>query len=140
MAIGAVIGQLYISVFLKILDYLNFDSFIFFRGVYAVLGAAAFAGSVTRTMSVTLIVLELNGNFSHIVPLMICVITSYTFSEYIKEESIFEMLAKLDGYDTKLVDKGKIIIQDLLDFKPEYTDLNFLSLQECTKSDLINMV
>jgi len=49
-------------------------------------------GSVTRTVSVVMIVIELNGHLSHAVPLMICVLCAYWTSEYIKAESFFEML------------------------------------------------
>jgi chloride channel 3/4/5 len=47
------------------------------RGVYSLLGAAALTGSVTRTISVVMIVIELNGHLSHTVPLMICVLCAY---------------------------------------------------------------
>ena len=64
-----------------------------FRGVYSILGGAAFCGSVTRTISVSMIALELNGHLSHAIPLMMCVLASYATSEWIKTESFFEMLA-----------------------------------------------
>jgi len=69
------------------------------RGIYSVLGASAVAGSVTRTVSVVMIVIELNGHLSHAVPLMICVLCSYATSEYLKPESFFEMLANFNELD-----------------------------------------
>jgi H+/Cl- antiporter ClcA len=39
--------------------------------------------SITKTVSVAVIVLELNGHLSHAVPVMIAVITSYIISELI---------------------------------------------------------
>ncbi len=57
------------------------------------------AGSVTRTVSVVMIVIELNGHLSHAVPLMICVLCSYATSEYLKPESFFEMLANFTELD-----------------------------------------
>lgn len=62
-----------------------------------------------------MIVLELNGHLSHAVPIMVCVLSSYTISEYIKPESFFEMLSQLGGLDVKIASKGKIIIKDLLE-------------------------
>lgn len=115
-------------------------NFIQFRGIYTILGAAAFCGSVTRTVSVSMIVLELNGHLSHACPAMVCVLTSYAVSEWIKPESFFEMLAQLAGLDAKLAAKGKIIISDLLEVNPEYQELQFLSLNDCTEADLIEMV
>jgi H+/Cl- antiporter ClcA len=69
------------------------------RGIYSVLGASAVAGSVTRTVSVVMIVIELNGHLSHAVPLMICVLCSYATSEFLKPESFFEMLANFTELD-----------------------------------------
>ena len=100
---------------IKVLSFFELTNVIQFRGVYAILGAAAFCGSVTRTVSVSMIVLELNGHLSHAVPIMVCVLTSYTISEWIKPESFFEMLAHLGGLDAKIAAKGKIIIKDLLE-------------------------
>lgn len=96
--------------------------------------------SVTRTVSVAMIVLELNGHLSHSVPLMVCVICSYAVSEYIKPVSFFEMLAELGGLDIKVAAKGKILVKDILHQCPEHTQFDFLSLNESTSDDLINMV
>ncbi|XP_050300411.1 chloride channel protein 2 [Anthonomus grandis grandis] len=45
-------------------------------GGYATVGAAAFAGSVTHTISVAVIVFEMTGQVTHIVPIMIAVLIS----------------------------------------------------------------
>lgn len=44
---------------------------IYSTGIYAVVGAASFAGAVTRTISVSVILFELTGQISHIIPVMI---------------------------------------------------------------------
>lgn len=62
--------------------------------------------SVTRTVSVAMIVLELNGHLSHAVPLMVCVLSSYAISEYLNPCSFFEMLSEFGGLDAKMVEKG----------------------------------
>jgi H+/Cl- antiporter ClcA len=139
-AIGAVIGQLYVSMLIKILAFFGLTSIIQFRGVYSILGAAAMTASVTRTVSVAMIVLELNGHLSHAVPLMVCVICSYGISEWLKPCSFFEMLADLGGLDAKVAAKGKIIIKDILEMRPDYTEFDYLSLAESTQDDLINIV
>ena len=72
------------------------------RGVYSILGAAAMTASVTRTISVAMIVLELNGHLSHAVPCMVCVLSSYFISELIKPQSFFEMLSFTTGLDLKI--------------------------------------
>jgi H+/Cl- antiporter ClcA len=81
---GAVLGQIYVGFLISILGFFQAEDWIQFRGVYSLLGAAAFCGSVTRTVSVAMIVLELNGHLSHACPIMVCVLSSYTISEYIK--------------------------------------------------------
>lgn len=45
-------------------------------GGYAVVGAAALAGSVTHTISTSVIVFELTGQMHHILPVMIAVLIS----------------------------------------------------------------
>ena len=114
-AIGAVLGQLYISVLRKVLLFFGYTSVIQFRGVYSILGAAAMTGCVTRTVSIAMIVLELNGHLSHAVPLMVCVLCSYATGEFIKSQSFFEMLSELTGLDDKISAKGKIIVKDILE-------------------------
>ncbi|XP_074040499.1 chloride channel protein 2 isoform X2 [Leptinotarsa decemlineata] len=45
-------------------------------GGYATVGAAAFSGSVTHTISVSVIVFEMTGQITHIIPIMISVLIS----------------------------------------------------------------
>ncbi|KAL5286624.1 CLCN2 family protein [Megaselia abdita] len=45
-------------------------------GGYAVVGAAAFSGAVTHTVSVAVIVFEMTGQITHVVPIMIAVLIS----------------------------------------------------------------
>jgi hypothetical protein len=85
-----------------------------FRGIYSILGAAAFCGSVTRTVSVAMIVLELNGHLSHACPLMVCVLSSYAISEWIKPQSFFELLAEHTGLHKRRDGKGSILTKDIL--------------------------
>lgn len=45
-------------------------------GGYATVGSAAFSGAVTHTISVSVIVFEMTGQITHIIPIMIAVLTS----------------------------------------------------------------
>ena len=110
-----------------------------FRGIYSILGAAAFCGSVTRTVSVAMIVLELNGHLSHACPLMVCVLSSYAISEWIKPESFFEALADMTGLLKRRDGKGHIIVKDVLAQRDDYriVDIDFLSLNDSSETDLI---
>lgn len=101
-AMGAVFGQLYVATLRRVLLIFGISHYIQYRGVYSILGAAAMTASVTRTISVAMIVLELNGHLSHAVPCMVCVLSSYFISEYLKPQSFFEMLSFTTGLDLKL--------------------------------------
>ena len=99
--------------------------------------------SVTRTVSVAMIVLELNGHLSHAVPLMVCVLSSYAVSEYLKPVSFFEMLSDLLGLDAKISEKGKVIIKDILDvysdykISPDNKKVQVLSLSDGTLDEIL---
>lgn len=139
-ALGAVLGQLYISTVIKILGFFEMSDIIQYRGVYSILGAAAMTSSVTRTVSVAMIVLELNGHLSHAVPLMVCVLSSYGMSEYLIPTSFFEMLSDLGGLDAKMVQKGKIVVKDFLRVNPIYKELDYISLNDTTDLEMIAII
>jgi H+/Cl- antiporter ClcA len=61
------------------------------EGVFAIIGAAAMTSSVTRTISVAMIVFELTGSLSHSVPVLIGVLVSYAISNSLAM-SVFDVL------------------------------------------------
>ena len=69
-AFGRLVGE---GVFTLYPDgYLSGDIMFFIRpGVYAVVGAAAFCGAVTHTVSVAVIVFEITGQLCHLLPVMV---------------------------------------------------------------------
>lgn len=87
MAIGAIAGRI-VGIAVEQLAYYHHDWFIFKEwcevgadcitpGLYAMVGAAACLGGVTRmTVSLVVIVFELTGGLEYIVPLMAAVMTS----------------------------------------------------------------
>ncbi|EYB85745.1 hypothetical protein Y032_0292g1595 [Ancylostoma ceylanicum] len=60
-------------------------------GVYAVVGAASFCGSVTHTISVAVIVFELTGQLMHILPVMIAVLVANIVCSYF-QPSIYDSI------------------------------------------------
>lgn len=64
------------------------------EGIYAIIGAAAVAGGVTRTVSVAMIVFELNGQTSHMIPVLIGVLTSYIVANSFSM-SIFDVIIEI---------------------------------------------
>ncbi|WKX98209.1 hypothetical protein Q1695_013692 [Nippostrongylus brasiliensis] len=62
-----------------------------YPGVYAVVGAASFCGSVTHTISVAVIVFELTGQLMHILPVMIAVLVGNVVCSYF-QPSIYDSI------------------------------------------------
>jgi len=74
-ALGRLVGEgmsLYYPNGVHVLQH----QYLIIPGGYSVVGAAAFAGSVTHTVSVGVIVFEMTGQISHLVPVMIAVLIS----------------------------------------------------------------
>uniref|UniRef100_A0A3Q2TM83 Chloride channel protein n=1 Tax=Fundulus heteroclitus TaxID=8078 RepID=A0A3Q2TM83_FUNHE len=109
MAVGAIAGRL-LGVGMEQLAYYNHDSLIFrgwcspgadciTPGLYAMVGAAACLGGVTRmTVSLVVIMFELTGGLEYIVPLMAATMTSKWVADALGREGIYEAHIRLNGY------------------------------------------
>uniref|UniRef100_A0A665U883 Chloride channel protein n=1 Tax=Echeneis naucrates TaxID=173247 RepID=A0A665U883_ECHNA len=109
MAVGAITGRL-LGVGMEQLAYYNHDSIIFkgwcsqgadciTPGLYAMVGAAACLGGVTRmTVSLVVIMFELTGGLEYIVPLMAATMTSKWVADAFGREGIYEAHIRLNGY------------------------------------------
>ncbi|WKX97008.1 hypothetical protein Q1695_013009 [Nippostrongylus brasiliensis] len=63
-------------------------------GIYAVVGAAAFCGAVTHTVSVAVIVFELTGQLVLLIPVMIAVLIANAVCSYL-QPSIYDSIIKI---------------------------------------------
>ncbi|XP_074593030.1 chloride channel protein 2 isoform X2 [Brevipalpus obovatus] len=63
-------------------------------GGYAVVGAAAFSGAVTHTISTTVIVFELTGQMSHIVPVIMAVLIANAVAQSLRP-SIYDSIIEI---------------------------------------------
>uniref|UniRef100_A0A667Y567 Chloride channel protein n=1 Tax=Myripristis murdjan TaxID=586833 RepID=A0A667Y567_9TELE len=109
MAVGAIAGRL-LGVGMEQLAYYNHDWIIFkgwcspgadciTPGLYAMVGAAACLGGVTRmTVSLVVIMFELTGGLEYIVPLMAATMTSKWVADAFGREGIYEAHIRLNGY------------------------------------------
>ncbi|XP_059933280.1 H(+)/Cl(-) exchange transporter 5 isoform X2 [Gadus macrocephalus] len=109
MAVGAIAGRL-LGVGMEQLAYYNHDWDIFrgwctpgadciTPGLYAMVGAAACLGGVTRmTVSLVVIMFELTGGLEYIVPLMAATMTSKWVADAFGREGIYEAHIRLNGY------------------------------------------
>jgi chloride channel 2 len=85
LLLGSVFGRLYGFVLRQIFgDVIN-------EAAYAVVGGAAVTASVTRTLSVAMIIFEINGELSYMIPVLTGVIVSYAISNSLCP-SIFDIL------------------------------------------------
>ncbi|PAA72866.1 hypothetical protein BOX15_Mlig029836g1, partial [Macrostomum lignano] len=109
LAVGAIAGRVLGNV-LEQVAVSRMDSFpfrLFCRagqpcinsGLYAMIGAAAALGGVTRmTLSLVAIMLELTGGLQYIVPLMIAAMTSKWVGDRLTKGGIYEEHIRLNGY------------------------------------------
>jgi chloride channel 3/4/5 len=68
-------------------------------GTYALVGAAAVLAGVTRmTVSLTVIMFELTGALTYILPIMITVMVSKTVGDQISRGGIYDKIIKLKNY------------------------------------------
>ncbi|XP_037076160.1 uncharacterized protein LOC119097211 [Pollicipes pollicipes] len=63
-------------------------------GGYSIVGAAALAGSVTHTISTSVIVFELTGQITHILPVMIAVLIANAISQLL-QPSIYDSIIQI---------------------------------------------
>ena len=105
---------------------MGYHDTIKYRGIYSIVGAAALTATVTRTLSVAIIALELLGHLSHVVPIIASVLMAYIIAELIYPESFYEAMFKLRGLEDLLKKKGQILIRDVLEFEDRFTEFAFL--------------
>ncbi|KAH9832582.1 Cl-channel protein [Rhodofomes roseus] len=81
-------------------------------GFYAVIGASAMLGGVTRmTVSLVVILFELTGALSHVLPIMISVMVSKWVGDYFGKEGIYSIWIAMRAYPwlppSEFRDKGE---------------------------------
>ncbi|KAI4454529.1 chloride channel protein 2 [Holotrichia oblita] len=88
--LGRIVGELMHTIFPLGMRYGGKVAQII-PGGYATAGAAAFSGSVTHTISVSVIVFEMTGQITHIIPIMIAVLTSNAIAALL-QPSIYDSI------------------------------------------------
>lgn len=111
-------------------------------GGYSVVGAAAFAGSVTHTVSVGVIVFEMTGQISHLVPVMIAVLISNAIAALL-QPSMYDsiILIKKLPYLPDLLPSGSgmynFSVEDFMlrDVKYIWQGISYQALKEILKEN-----
>ena len=109
MAMGAITGRI-VGIVMEQIAY-NYPGWWFFQdacstgencmtpGLYAMVGAAAFLGGVTRmTVSLVVIMFELTGSVNFIVPLMAAIMSSKWVGDALGKRGIYDAHILLNGY------------------------------------------
>uniref|UniRef100_A0A673NKK2 Chloride channel, voltage-sensitive 2b n=1 Tax=Sinocyclocheilus rhinocerous TaxID=307959 RepID=A0A673NKK2_9TELE len=110
---------------------INTDGIIYpiVPGGYAVVGAAALSGAVTHTVSTAVIVFELTGQISHILPIMIAVILANAVAQSL-QPSIYDSIIRIKKlpYLPELGwghhEKYNIRVEDIMVRNVRYISLN----------------
>uniref|UniRef100_A0A3P9IP86 Chloride channel 2c n=1 Tax=Oryzias latipes TaxID=8090 RepID=A0A3P9IP86_ORYLA len=108
-------------------------------GSYAVVGAAALAGAVSHTVSTAVIVIELTGQISHILPVMIAVILANAVAQSL-QPSLYDSIIRIKKLPY-LPELGwghheyyNIRVEDIM-----VRDVRYIALN-CTYRDLHNVL
>ncbi|ERE64215.1 H(+)/Cl(-) exchange transporter 5-like isoform 1 [Cricetulus griseus] len=154
MAVGAIAGRL-LGVGMEQLAYYHHDWGIFNSwcsqgadcitpGLYAMVGAAACLGGVTRmTVSLVVIMFELTGGLEYIVPLMAAAMTSKWVADALGREGIYDAHIRLNGYpflEAKEEFAHKTLAMDVM--KPRRNDplLTVLTQDSMTVEDVETII
>nr|XP_029135127.1 chloride channel protein 2-like isoform X7 [Labrus bergylta] len=92
-AFGRLVGEVMATMFP---DGIHADGSVYpiVPGGYAVVGAAALSGAVTHTVSTAVIVFELTGQISHILPVMIAVILANAVAQSL-QPSLYDSIIRI---------------------------------------------
>ncbi|XP_046804457.1 chloride channel protein 2 isoform X5 [Lucilia cuprina] len=111
-------------------------------GGYAVVGAAAFSGAVTHTVSVAVIVFEMTGQITHVVPVMIAVLIANAIAALL-QPSMYDsiILIKKLPYLPDLLPSSSgmysIYVEDFMvrDVKYIWQNISYQKLKEVLKAN-----
>ncbi|KAG1691274.1 hypothetical protein DVH05_027137 [Phytophthora capsici] len=126
---GAAMGRLYGEILLRCWSPTQSPA------TYAVVGAAGFAGSVTQTVSTAVIVFELTGQLSHMLPVMISCIVAYFVSSMVTP-SFYDIVADWAGLKAVSYDVNEYILGQKL-AKDHMSPIPVLFTRETTYDEAI---
>ncbi|KAJ3156574.1 hypothetical protein HDU89_004356 [Geranomyces variabilis] len=110
-------------------------------GTYAMVGAAAALGGVTRmTVSLTVIMFELTGALTYILPIMLTVMVSKWVGDALGGESIYDALIHLNGYPFLDAKTDTVWNTTAGSVMTRVEDLDVVVAAGCTLGDLEEML
>uniref|UniRef100_A0A3B5QJ02 Chloride channel protein 2 n=1 Tax=Xiphophorus maculatus TaxID=8083 RepID=A0A3B5QJ02_XIPMA len=127
-AFGRLVGECMAALFP---DGIHSDESIYLimPGAYAVAGAAALSGAVTHTVSTSVIVCELTGQISHILPMIIAVLLANAVAQslqpsYYDSQIRIKKLPYLPDLGWGHHEKYNIRVEDIMERDVRYITLN----------------
>ena len=84
------------AAFGEVLDFMTPEDRHITAGAYAVVGAAAMAAGVTRTVSCAVMVFELTGQLNHMLPVLVAVLAAYGVGNAFNK-SIYDTMLDLNN-------------------------------------------
>lgn len=109
-------------------------------GSYAVAGAAAFSGSVTHTISTSVILFEMTGQIVHIIPVILAVLVSNAVCQSL-EPSIYDSMIEIKKlpYLPPIASSNsvshKILVRDFMN-----TQIEFVWKDKCNHEHIFNLL
>ncbi|CAI4232003.1 unnamed protein product [Auanema sp. JU1783] len=92
---GRILGEIIANIFPEGIR--GLDGPLIYPGLYAVVGAASFTGSVTRSLSVALIVCETTGQLCGLLPVLIALMVGNAIASFL-QPSFYESLITINNY------------------------------------------
>ena len=109
-------------------------------GLYALVGACAFLGGATKmTVSLVVIMFELTGGLTYIVPLMASAVTAKWVGDALGKGGIYDAQIELNGYpflDNKEEFKTTSLASDVMKPRPSEPPLSVLTQEGMTLSEV----
>uniref|UniRef100_A0A7E4UQV7 Chloride channel protein n=1 Tax=Panagrellus redivivus TaxID=6233 RepID=A0A7E4UQV7_PANRE len=99
-----------------------------YPGLYAIVGAAAFTGAVTHSISIAVIVCEATGQLSSLLPVLIALLTATTVAGFL-QPSIYDAMVRLKKYPhLNELPPNRAIVHELLVEQFMTSEVGFVSL------------
>jgi H+/Cl- antiporter ClcA len=123
--IGGCFGRI-LGALLKHLGMFGAGEVLVEPGVYAMVGAGAMLAGVSRmTISLTVVLFELTGGLTYIVPFMLSVLTAKWVGDYVtKGRSVYDVYGTFNGLaKIEPPEELRVLNACLIDFRDDETDL-----------------
>jgi len=151
MSVGAITGRM-VGIIVEQLAF-HHPSFFLFKnecskadescvtpGLYALVGACAFLGGATKmTVSLVVIMFELTGGLTYIVPLMAAAVTAKWVGDAFGKGGIYDAHIELNGYpflDNKEEFNYTTIAADVMKPRPNEAPLSVITQEGMTLQDI----